>query len=110
MHIFLYGPSGSGKSTVGNVLAQALDLPFIDLDIEIENTIGQGISQFMTERGESTFRDKETNALQKVVASAESVIALGGGALLREENRSLAEKNGQASPESQSPDYQIVDR
>ncbi len=36
MHIFLYGPSGSGKSTVGNALAKALNLPFVDLDAEIE--------------------------------------------------------------------------
>ena len=95
MHIFLYGPSGSGKSTVGSVLAQGLNLPFVDLDVEIENTIGQNISQFMAERGESAFRDEETSALQKVVAGADAVIALGGGALLREENRSLAETSGQ---------------
>ncbi len=49
----------------------------------------------MAEQGENAFRDAETNALQKVVDVADTVIALGGGALLREENRSLAETSGQ---------------
>ena len=95
MHIFLYGSSGSGKSTVGNMLAQALNLPFVDLDAEIENAVGQTIPEFMTEQGESAFRDAETIALQKVCENVDAVIALGGGALLREENRSLAEATGQ---------------
>jgi shikimate kinase/3-dehydroquinate synthase len=95
MHIFLYGPSGSGKSTVGRVLAQSLDLPFLDLDAEIETAIGQSISQFMTKQGEMAFREVENGMLQKAVNSEEKVIALGGGTLLRDENRVLAESTGQ---------------
>lgn len=95
MHIFLYGPSGSGKSTVGKLLAQALNLPFLDLDAEIESVAGQTIPQIMAGQGESAFRDAETDALQKVVLGADKVIALGGGALLRDENRALAETTGQ---------------
>jgi len=94
MHIFLYGPSGSGKSTVGSALAKALNLAFLDLDAEIESVIGQSISQFMTEQGEIAFRDTESNIFQKAVAGEEKTIALGGGALLREENRALAESSG----------------
>ncbi len=41
MHIFLYGPSGSGKSTVGEALAANLNLPFLDLDTEIEAQDGR---------------------------------------------------------------------
>lgn len=95
MHIFLYGPSGSGKSTVGKVLAQSLNMTFLDLDAEIETVIGQRISQFMTERGEPAFRDAENDMLQKAVEGDEKVIALGGGALLWDENRSLAASTGQ---------------
>jgi len=95
MHIFLYGPSGSGKSTVGKTLAAGLDMAFLDLDLEIETVLGQSISQFMNDRGEMAFRDSESNTLQKVVAGEEKVIALGGGALLRDENRTLAETAGQ---------------
>ena len=95
MHIFLYGPSGSGKSTVGQVLAQTLNLPFVDLDVEIVSVIGQSIAQFMTEQGELAFQDVETDMLQKTVDGEEKVIALGGGTLLRDENRTLAEFVGQ---------------
>ncbi len=95
MHIFLYGPSGSGKSTVGQALAQSLNLPFVDLDAEIETVIEQSIAQFMTEQGEMAFRDAETDMLRKAVEGDEKVIALGGGALLRDENRALAEATGQ---------------
>ncbi|MCB2180333.1 3-dehydroquinate synthase [bacterium] len=93
-HIFLYGPSGSGKSTVGYTLAKMLALPFIDLDREIEKNAGQSIPQIMSTKGEHAFRNAETRALEKAIQGNEAVIALGGGALLREENRSLAEKCG----------------
>lgn len=95
MYIFLYGPSGSGKSTLGKMLGKVLNMPFLDLDSEIEIDIGQTIPQIMTEQGEKAFRDAETNMLQKAVSGGEKVVALGGGALLRDENRSLAESNGQ---------------
>lgn len=95
MHIFLYGPSGSGKSTVGQTLASMLDLPFIDLDTQIERNSGQSIPQIMIEQGESAFRDAETRTLQAVLPGKDSVISLGGGALLLDENRSMVQENGQ---------------
>jgi 3-dehydroquinate synthase len=94
-HIFLYGPPGSGKSAVGRALAERLRLPFIDLDLEIEKPIDKPISQIIEEQGEFAFRDLETEALKRVSNENPCVIALGGGALLREENRLWAEKHGQ---------------
>lgn len=93
-HIFLYGPVGAGKSTVGKVLAYHLHLPFVDLDQVIETNAGRSISEIMAQEGEFACRELETVALKQVLISKESVIALGGGALLREENRRLAERNG----------------
>jgi len=100
-HIFLYGPSGTGKSTIGKILAKNLKLPFIDLDEVIEKNAGMPIPQIMTEQGELAFRDLETSALNEsvghafsVTSSQDKVVALGGGALLREENRVCAEANG----------------
>lgn len=102
-HIFLYGPPGTGKSTIGKLLAQNLRLPFIDLDRVIETNAGMSISQIMNEQGEPAFRDLETSALKSLCSPLpegeglgvrESVIALGGGALLRDENRAFAESNG----------------
>jgi shikimate kinase/3-dehydroquinate synthase len=95
MHIFLYGPPGTGKSTVGKKLADNLKLPFIDLDRVIETNAGMSIPQIMEQQGESAFRDFESAALKNLLAEKESVLALGGGALLRDENRAFAESNGQ---------------
>lgn len=98
-HIFLYGPPGTGKSTIGQTLARNLNMPFIDLDRVIETNAGMSIAQIMEQHGESRFRDLETAALQEAAGHALSVtnskvIALGGGALLREENRVFAETHG----------------
>ncbi len=94
MHIFLYGPPGTGKSTVGKKLAGSLKLPFIDLDRVIETNAGISILQIMEQQGESAFRDLESAALKNLFAEKESVVALGGGALLRDENHEFTEGNG----------------
>jgi shikimate kinase/3-dehydroquinate synthase len=94
MHIFLYGPSGSGKSTVGKLLALSINRPFLDLDSAIEAQTGRTVQEFISEQGEREFRDAETSTLQKVITRVDTVIALGGGALLRKENASLAEETG----------------
>lgn len=100
-HIFLYGPPGTGKSTIGRKLARNLRLPFVDLDRAIETKAGMSIAQIMEQQGEPAFRDRESVALRKTVdhddsatESLDKVIALGGGALLRDENRVLAESHG----------------
>jgi shikimate kinase / 3-dehydroquinate synthase len=100
-HIFLYGPPGTGKSTIGKILAPDLDLPFVDLDRVIESKAGMSISEIMAQHGEPAFRDLESTAIHETVDHAfgvthsrDKVIALGGGALLREENRALAEAHG----------------
>ena len=93
-HIFLYGPSGTGKSTIGKILARNLNLPFVDVDRVIESNAGISIAQIMEGQGEAAFRDMETAALKNIPSERESVIALGGGALLRDENRLFAEAHG----------------
>jgi len=92
-HIYLYGPPGAGKSSVGKALAERLRLPFVDLDLEIEKSAGEAILQIMAE-GELVFRDLETETLKLVSNESPRVIALGGGALLCEENRRYAEGRG----------------
>jgi 3-dehydroquinate synthase len=98
--IFLYGPPGSGKTTLGSCLAGNLDLPFFDLDAEIEAASGLDIPEIFAKEGEACFRQREFAALQTILeqsgkaASRGCVVALGGGALTAPETRRLAEQNG----------------
>ena len=92
---FLYGPSGSGKSTTGRFLAEALDLPFTDLDSQIETLVGKTVPDIFATEGETAFRQHERSALLKEIASGRGVIALGGGCLVGEQNQVDAEAAGQ---------------
>lgn len=81
MKIFLIGMPGSGKSTIGKQLAIHLDLPFIDLDKEIERETGQKIRFIFQEKGEAYFRELERDTLHKLIHEHLSfVMATGGGA------------------------------
>ena len=93
--IYLYGPPFSGKTTTGALLAAALDLPFIDLDHEIEKRTSHLIPQIFQDEGEEGFRQHESEVLAKVVQLGPAVIALGGGTLLAADNRRMVEKHGQ---------------
>lgn len=93
--VFLYGPSGSGKSTVGKLLAKNLNLPFIDLDVEIEARGGKPIPEIFASEGEASFREKERQTLSVILTPGEKVIALGGGALTTPESHTLAESKGE---------------
>ena len=105
--IFLYGAPASGKSTLGKALAERLGLGFVDLDERIVAEAGMSIPEIFKTRGEAAFRDIESKALKEVVSglipklqasnfklSTLTVVSLGGGTLLRGENRSLCEENG----------------
>lgn len=80
MKVFLIGYMASGKSTLGKALAEALALPFIDLDVEIERTAGTTISEIITAKGELHFRKLESAVLKDLLQQYETgVFALGGG-------------------------------
>jgi shikimate kinase len=78
-HIFLIGFMGSGKSTVGALLAERLNLPFLDSDKEIEQKAGKSISEIFSQDGEAAFREMEMNFLQELKSMESSVVAAGGG-------------------------------
>jgi len=85
--VFLIGYRGSGKSSVGQKLAARLGWPFLDTDELIVQVAGQSIREIFEEGGEESFRQLETMAVRQVATQANYVIALGGGAVLRGENR-----------------------
>lgn len=86
--ISLHGPRGAGKSTLGRALAERLSRPFYDLDAELERRAGRPLAVLFTE-SEPKFRDLEESCLAEILASGprDLVIALGGGAVLRERSR-----------------------
>lgn len=83
----LVGLPGSGKSTVGQQLGRRLRLPFVDSDQIIESRTGCPIRVFFEQHGESAFRDLEEQVIQELASGPPSVIATGGGAILRQANR-----------------------
>jgi shikimate kinase / 3-dehydroquinate synthase len=84
-HLALAGFMGAGKSTVGTKVAGLMHRPFVDLDAEIE--LRHGPIPELFERGEPEFRRLEENVLAEALAGPDSVIALGGGAVLSPLNR-----------------------
>jgi shikimate kinase len=87
--IALIGFMGSGKSTVGRLLARELGYRFVDADQLIEKQTGRSIREIFAEKGEEEFRRLESLALEGLSRKRRVVIAAGGGAPIRLENRSF---------------------
>lgn len=94
MRVYLTGFMASGKSTVGPDVAARLGQSFLDLDHRIEEQAGRSIPEIFAEEGEATFRALETEALHKTTDTDDLVVALGGGALVDDENRAFAKEHG----------------
>lgn len=90
--IFLVGPMGAGKTTIGKLLAKRLGREFIDCDHYIVAQSGADIPWIFAKEGEEGFRDRETRALEELTAMPNIVMATGGGAVGREENRKLLQQ------------------
>jgi shikimate kinase len=90
----LTGYRGTGKTSVGEIVAQKLGLPLVDLDQRIEVDAHLTIREIFDRGGEAEFRRRETLALRSVASDTPSVVALGGGAILSEENRQCIRRTG----------------
>lgn len=85
---------GAGKTTIGRLLAKALAVPFYDSDKAIEESTGVDIPTIFEFEGEEGFRDREQKMILQLTKINGIVMATGGGAILREDNRKLLKENG----------------
>ena len=105
MNLVLIGYRGTGKSTVARLVAERLGWPWFDADAEIEERSGKSIARLFAEDGEATFRDWESQVVADLARREQCVLALGGGAVMRAENRAAIRSGGKvvwltASPET----------
>ena len=92
--MFLVGPMGAGKTTIGKLLAKALKLGFADSDHEIEQRTGADIPWIFDVEGEAGFREREVQVIEEMTLLDHTVLATGGGVVMREENRRVLAERG----------------
>jgi shikimate kinase len=93
-NVFFVGLMGAGKTTVGRAVARRLDRPFFDSDHEIEARTGVRIPIIFEHEGEDGFREREAQVIAELTAREDIVLATGGGAILRPENREFLHTRG----------------
>lgn len=93
-NVFLIGPMGAGKTTIGRQLAALLHKVFLDVDQEIEKRTGVSIPTIFDIEGESGFREREAAVIDEISRGHDLVVATGGGAILRPDNREILKARG----------------
>ena len=91
-NVVLVGMPGCGKSTVARLLAEKTGRECIDTDALVEEC-GESIPHIFEKYGEAEFRRRETEAIKTVAKEHGKIIATGGGAILKEENRVALREN-----------------
>ncbi len=89
VNLALIGYRGTGKTTVAALVARRLGWNWVDLDVELERAAGQSIAEIFAASGEAAFRASETQTLQRYAAQDRTVLATGGGVVLKPRNREL---------------------
>ncbi len=105
MNVFLIGYRATGKSTVARKIAASLGLKCVDSDALIMKAAGMTITEIFATESEQGFRERESQVVAEIALGDNQVVALGGGAVLRSENRAAICDRGhivwlQASVES----------
>ncbi len=93
-NVFFVGLMGAGKTTVGRAVARRLGRPFFDSDHEIEARTGTRVPVIFDIEGEAGFREREAQVIADLSQQQGIVLATGGGAILREDNRALLHQRG----------------
>jgi len=82
---------GAGKSTIGKLLSNNMKISFVDTDEEVEKHFNMPINNIFDKYGEEGFREIESLILEK---STDSIVACGGGIVLKKKNRDFIKENG----------------
>jgi len=104
-NLIITGFSGTGKSLVAKEAARRLNWAFLDTDDEIVKQIGKPIAEIFRQDGEARFRELEREAIRKACQQRQTIIAIGGGAIVDPQNYELLAKSGlivclEAKPET----------
>jgi XRE family aerobic/anaerobic benzoate catabolism transcriptional regulator len=83
-HIALIGLRGAGKSTLGKRLAEHLDVPFLELDREIERSSGLSLAEIFDLYGQGAFRRYERQTLDRLLATHPRFVLAAGGSIVSE--------------------------
>ena len=94
MILSLIGYRATGKTTLARLVAERLGWDWIDADTEIELRAGKSISRIFAEDGEPAFRDIEAAVIGEFCRRDRLVLAAGGGAPLRPDNRRAMRARG----------------
>ncbi|MEW7009200.1 shikimate kinase [Lentilitoribacter sp. EG35] len=86
-NLVLIGLMGAGKSVIGRMLAQLMELPFVDTDDEIVAAAQMPITEIFEAYGEPEFRALETRVVKRVLQTGPQIVSTGGGAFMNEETR-----------------------
>lgn len=93
-NIVIIGITGVGKTTVAKIVADKLGRKFIDLDQMIVQYCGVDVATIFSIEGEDGFRIREAYELRRIMQNETNfVLSVGGGAILRAENRQLISQN-----------------
>ncbi|MBQ2842002.1 MAG: shikimate kinase [Clostridia bacterium] len=92
-NIVLVGMPGCGKSTAAALLSEKTGRECVDTDAMVVKTSGESIPDIFAKYGENEFRSRETEAVRLAGKGAGKIIATGGGAILKEENRIALREN-----------------
>ena len=88
------GLMGAGKSVIGRLTAQAMRIPFVDSDHEIEHVSRMSISDLFARYGEAEFRALEARVIKRLLQEGPMVLSTGGGAFMQAPVRENIERCG----------------
>ena len=94
MNIVLIGYRCSGKTAIGRILAEKLDMDFVDTDVLIEKDAGETIEDIISTKSWDHFRNLERDVVKRISGKENQVIATGGGVVINQENVKVLKENG----------------